>query len=267
MMATANGTIPELIQWNWLVMTENRSEYYCPPQFRLTNEEFCNGLNVALRENGLPASAQLVDVDWDAAGTAQRRILVRYTGDEKSGDILQLFVGVDQMGRFVYIETKSCIRPPKLPQSPRKEKPTKSWGPSVGTIAVTGVLGLILMAAGEGGIALGLILILGGVISAMRWQFSGDEDVKRWNTEAKTEQKTWDAAWEDWASMRLRIAYLKSRDDVLGRYSAAVMSTVNQVAKTLLIDRDAELRKQTEEQRKLEEIEQEMAKRRQQSMA
>lgn len=249
--------------WSWLVMRQNRSEYHCPPGLNVTTEEFCDELTDALLDNDLPAKAALVDVDWDKSGTVQRRAMVTYTGKEKSRDILQVLVGVDQVGRFAYVETKTCIRPPDLPVEPRKPKNDDEWG--LGCMVGIGfviLVAFIVLADGQG---VGIVMLLVGLGLAY-WLIRERNNIASWNESAKRERQAWDAAWNTWVEQRLNMAYLSRTDDIYGRFGDAVMSTVNQTAKKLLIDRQAELRKEVEEQQDLKEMQAEMEKRRKQAL-
>jgi hypothetical protein len=55
---------------------------------------------------------------------------------------------------------------------------------------------------------------------------------------------------------------MASTDDILGRFSLAVSSTIGQVIKTLFEDRQAELRQRTERETTQSEIEEAMKKQR-----
>ena len=67
----------------------------------------------------------------------------------------------------------------------------------------------------------------------------------------------------NWYKDTLEAARLARADDVFGRFTLALTSTVKQVIGTLFEDRQAELRERTEKERTQKEIEEELERRKQ----
>jgi len=279
-------SLKQIILWSWLTIRESKSEIFCPPDLQVTNEEFAAELAARIRANRLPAKAELFEVDWDDAGIKQQRILIRHTG---GADVVRLLVGVDQIGAFSYVEEKVFMKPPPLPPitKPRekktftREKPTRT-GSVLGGLAGISVMLLgigSLTEAGASSSLFGLVGTLVGtflLIAAVRayrrsskaieeWQKEYHE-TQEWNRQAEEEQKAWNAWEEDmdaWYEDVLEAVHLSRTNDVEGRFTLAVSSTVRQVIKTLFEDRQAELRERIEKERTQKEIEEELEKRKQ----
>ncbi len=267
--------INQITLWSWLIKSETKEEFRCPPGLRVTNQEFTTELARQIQANQLPAQVELCEVNWDDTNTKQTRAVVRYTGSDARTDVVRLLVGVDQLGNFAYVERKSYLRPPQLPKTPRERKET----------AISSAIGC---AGGIGIIVSGIFLILLGllavsvqgstwpiflcfapgilaVIFAIWMLISEDKEkneAQAWNAAASEEQAAWDKTWDSWQREVLRAAYLSKTDDVFGRFTSAVSSCVDDVVKVLFVDRNAELRNKTERAQTQEAIEKELQRRR-----
>ena len=102
--------------WSFLTQSSAKREIVCPDTLRVTVEEFAGELKARLKANQLPADAELVQVNWDDTHTTQQLILVRYTGNQASANVLQYAVGLEQLGNFAYLEKKIYLVPPRLPK-------------------------------------------------------------------------------------------------------------------------------------------------------
>ena len=178
-------------------------------------------------------------MNWDDTNTKQLRVVVRYMGNDTTTDIVRFLVGVDQMGNFSYVEEKIYLKPPDLPAVPRKKK-ENNW-------ASSNDLGC-------------LFILLIFVIPFILWAIE-EKKVRDWNKEAELEKAAWDAAWEKWQKETLTAAYLAKTDDVFGRFTQAMSSTVEQVLQVLFLDKAAELRRQTATEQTQADIEKELERR------
>jgi hypothetical protein len=116
--------VQKVALWTWMTIRTVKTEILCPPQVHVDTEQFALELGKQIEVNRLPAAAVLCDVDWEDTDARQRRILIRYSGTSAMADLVQILVGVDQMGNFTYVEERVCLKPPKLPKKPVKKKPT-----------------------------------------------------------------------------------------------------------------------------------------------
>ena len=277
-------TKKKITLWSWLTKQDTKTEFLCPPGHTVTNEELAEELARQAQNNGLPARVELYEVNWDDTDTKQDRVLIRYTGSDTATDIIQYLVGVDNMGSFAYVEEKIYLEPPHLPSLPRKKKELgsepqepSSNGITLLLLAVLGILGIGL-AIGSGGEGLdslccglpGLLSLIGlfyvnhdGKLQVKKWQHALKEwrEDKAWNDAAEREEKAWLRAWENWYSDTLKVAYQAKRDDVFGRFTLAMSSTIDQVLQRLFIDQEAELRRSTEREQTEKEIAAEMERR------
>jgi len=75
------------------------------------------------------------------------------------------------------------------------------------------------------------------------------------NREADAEQKAWDKAWDDWFDNVLKTAYLATTNDIFGRFTRALSSSVKLTIKELFEDKKAELKDRQEKEYSEEHIE------------
>lgn len=232
--------LKQVTLWSWLTKSETKREFFCPPGLEVTNEELAEELRARLQVNRLPAEVELCEVNWDDTGTKQIRAMVRYVGTDAKADVLRFLIGTDQMGNFAYVEQKSLLRPPDslIPI-------TDDNSMSASRTPLDDANGLFDL------------ITLGVATFALERQ-----QTKRKKAEAARQKKAWDEAWDTWRKQTLEVAYLSKTDDVFGRFTMALTSTVDDVLKRLFIDQQAELRRQAESQQTQEEIEKELEKRR-----
>lgn len=269
--------LKQMTLWSWLTKSETKEEFRCPPDLQVTNQELAAELTRQVQANNLPAQVELCEVNWDDTNTRQTRAMVRYTGPDAKTDVVRMLVGVDQMGNFAYVERKTYLKPPQLPQVPRdrKDEVAPAGGSAFGiALLVGGILlvlfGLFLIGQVDSSdtsfvwllcIGPGFIGLLIGVWVAMSAATSSGE-AQKWNAEAAQEKTAWDQAWNSWRREVVQAAYLARTDDVFGRFTSAISATVDDVIQTLFVDRNAELRRRTEHEQTQEAIEKELERRR-----
>lgn len=281
--------------WSSLIKSSAKREIACPPGLDVTREQFASALKAKIEANQLPASAELVRVNWDETGTVQDLVLVRYAGNDSKSDVLRFAVGLEQLGRFAYLEKKVLLAPPRLHKvrAEKKlltEKGTDWFSPSIGVIAL--IAGIALVAVG-GGLtswggdfftivctAPGVIALVVGIIalisSAVSNSKARDEDtntraknkeIEAWNAKARQERESLTNNLDNWQAQVLEVAYLGRANDVFGRWTSAISTTIDQVIHDLFIARQAQASAWDEQQRSKEEIEKELQRRRQEAFS
>ena len=296
-------TLKRVTLWSFLTQSNAKREISCPDDVYVTIEEFAKELKFQLEYNRLPAIAELVQVEWDNTNTTQKLILVRYTDSQSSTNILQDAVGLEQLGRFVYLEKKTYLNPPYLP-SKRTAKPLLDYIPreDAGTSRINDIgcaASIVLLLLGSGFTVGGFALfsfsfnVIGSIALAIAMltfvlvfndmttgrkrraiekrnlQIDQQNEQIRKNNEtiAKLNQdtSTRDAEWEKnlarWQAETLEVAYLATANDVFGRWTSAVSTTIDQIVQKLFIDRHAQAQQWQENQKSQEDIKKELERR------
>ena len=286
-------TIKEITLWSFLTQSNAKREIVCPPGLDITLEEFADELKQQLRSNELPAATELCLVNWDDADTYQKLIVVRYTGQQASQNVTQFVVGLEQMGRFAYLEKRILLEPPLIPTGlPIEPNPTYSepdmrvdrGDPKIGPALLVGIVASIgsypLSSINEQALflALGFALIsftyAGYKINvrnkkelarqAYNLQIAQkNEELKRQNyqTTVIAVKECQKKIYEQWLQDMLEATYMAKRNDVLGRWSSAVSTTIDQVVQKLFIDRQSQAQQWQEKQTSREELEKVLAQR------
>lgn len=288
-------TLQSVTLWSSLIKSSAKREISCPPGLDVTREQFASALKGKIVANQLPATADLVRVNWDETGTAQELILIRHSSADQKSDVLRFAVGLEQLGRFAYIEKKVLLTPPSLHKvrDEKKlvpEKGSDHFSPLVGIAAI--VAGFLLLLVGQavtdwGGdvgvlfcsapgviaLVLGVIMLL---VSLARNSKAGSEDavirkkneeIRAWNATAKNERESLARNLDNWQAQVLQVAYLGQSNDMFGRWISAISTTIDQVIQELFIDRQAQASVWDEQQRSKEEIEKELQRRRQEAFS
>ena len=299
-------SLKDVTLWSFLTQSSAKQEIVCPKDLRVTIEEFAEELTYQLNDNQLPASAELTLVNWDDTNTKQKLILVRYTDNQASTNVLQFAVALEQLGRFAYVEKKVYLNPPQLPSKLESRSPIQYIpqekdeienelrdgrnGSSI--LAVIGViimfLGLRIFAFGEvssfiiGSFFLGIAILLFIISRSIKSENPKTQEIKnryikinqqnqkirqenteieQWNQQKQERDQKRQQLLECWFSDTLTVAYLSKANDVFGRWTSAVSTTIDQVVQKLFIDRNAQAKQWQEEQRSQEEIEKELERR------
>lgn len=287
--------------WSSLIKSSAKREIACPPGLDVTREQFANALKAKIGANQLPASAELVRVNWDETGTVQDLVLVRYAGNDSKADVLRFAVGLEQLGRFAYLEKKVLLAPPSL-HKVRAERNvlteknistgSGSWGVGMLVIGIVllavvyfsvmsnewwagfaalicGPSGLVAVIAGVGGIIAGLASISKNNKAKKENAIIKEQnrETEAWNAEARRERESLTNNLDNWQAQVLQVAYLGQSNDVFGRWTSAISTTIDQVIHDLFIARQAQASAWDEQQRSKEEIEKELQRRRQEAFS
>jgi hypothetical protein len=267
--------------WTSLLKSDTKTEIYIPLDLDLnvSLEDFFEAFKTKLTENRINADISIDDVLWDEGTVSQKRIVVRYEGSDATytNNIQQFLVGLDNIGNFTYVEEKIFLNRPMLPKYPksRKDLPSRHGivPPSVSFIIIGIIAGVVGLATIGGSAVFGFICF--GVAAYFLYPYSNSnnkfkeaEDIyitslsraKEYNDEADTEQKAWDKAWADWDDNVLKTAYLSSTNDIFGRFTRALSSSVKLTIKELFEDKKAELKDRKEKEYSEYQIEEQIAK-------
>lgn len=281
--------------WSSLIKSSAKREIACPPGLDVTREQFANALEARIGANQLPATTELVRVNWDETGTVQDLVVVRYVGNDSKSDVLRFAVGLEQLGRFAYLEKKVLLTPPSLHKVRAERQLLVEQGIDNSSVvlgllaSIAGVVMIVLgLSAGDwgGGFltfvcgGLGLIVLISGLVMVIPAQSSNfkaetenatirekNKETEAWNAEARRERESLTNNLDNWQARVLEVAYLGRANDVFGRWTSAISTTIDQVIHDLFIARQAQASAWDEEQRTKEEIEKELQRRRQEAFS
>ena len=140
---------------SWLVQSERSMNFRCPPGLDVTQEEYLEALKETAQELELPLELETVPVSWVDARLNQVRIQAKLNSEERFG----LLTGLDYIGRVAFVEQKTYLDPPNIPELAKADYtfPAILIGGGV-------VIGIFLMALQEiATVCLGFLVLFGGV--------------------------------------------------------------------------------------------------------
>ena len=235
--------------WTSLLKEDVKNEIFCPPDLCVSLDEFFTVFKEQIIENRIPAEAEMSEVYWDSSDVKQRRIIVKYTGSDanNTNNIMTFLIGLDTMGNYTYVEEKIFIECPSLPKFPGA-KMNSILGPDFNiSLFVICLLFWVIP---------GLLYLIYFLVKNSEANRINDEVTKH-NAMIDEEQNAWNNAWNNWEKNCLNAAYLTTTNDIFGRFTRAVSSTVKLTIKSVFEDRKAEIKgrkekEYTEQQLKLE---------------
>lgn len=236
--------------WGALVKSEAKSEIFCPPDLHVSIDDLYATLRTLITENQIPAVIEMFNVTWDDTDLHQKRIIVKYAGNEIASDkaIVQFLIGLDNFGNYTYVEEKVFLDKPKLPKFPTaKKEPLERPSVNIG-----------------GAIAGTVFYVVPGVLylnSVRKKQKEWDENIGPFNEKAEKEQQAWDNTWKDWEDDVLHAAYLGVTNDVFGRFVKGISSLVKMAIRILFEDKKAEIRERIEKEFTEQQLKDELEKR------
>lgn len=289
----------QITHWSWLQGREIVNQIYCPPNLKVSIEDFAAELTRQVQENELPVEVEICQINWVDRKKQQTQILIRRVSNNSLYNMVWFLVGIEHEGRFTFIKEEIGLKPleiPKITISPLPKRPREikhepiiqnKWKTVIPVVAF-GIMFLASAFLAEAPLPWFVLGIVSLIVAGVVVKFSPDppdpasvarerQDVEEWNRlaeqeklardkavlaqkEAKTAQ---DKAVKAWYSDALQATRLAETDDVLGRFTSSVSTTIKQVIKTLFEDHQAELRERTEKERTQQEIEAELEKRKQ----
>ncbi|MGN0313265.1 MAG: zinc ribbon domain-containing protein [Fusicatenibacter sp.] len=203
--------------WSWLKKAATRKHYYTEDVNPLTVEEFAVKVQTKLDENHVPAAIEKRTIEWDRSGLKEEIYGIKPLTN--AANPLSCLLQFCHIGKFSFVEEKTFITPPDLPEVPgqRKELDPKTKARMAfmlyGIIAALAGLILMTFSVGTGLVcmAIGVILILVGY-SAIAEQ----NRINAHNETVRLQEIAWEKAWNDWQN---NIFLHSFQEDINGQVS------------------------------------------------
>ena len=203
-------------------------------RYMSSEESSNNEVQEKLEERNVPAEMEARTIEWDRSNIKRRLYFIRPHTDISNP--LSCLVQFEHVGKFTFIEEKTFITPPDLPEVPEKpmkyvELTVKMYLWAVGFI----IAGLFAMISGHQvdsfssqygyassnsgtGIGLGLILILLGIIAGIYLYQRREKNkvIKEHNQKCMQQELAWKNAWSNWKTSIFRYSF---QEDINGQLS------------------------------------------------
>lgn len=259
---TASGTsyMSSTELWSWLQKSSKRQHFYTEEENTLTQKEYIEQLDQKLIDNHVPANVQARDIQWDRSNVKQHIYFVQPVSDAVNP--LSCLVQFNHVGKFTFVEEKTFITPPDLPEVPEKQviisdelKKRAQYLP-VGILLA--LVGLALVVVGFASV--GVIFIAGGGVFA--WFGYGAQQklkaLEEHNRKCIAQEKAWSDAWSNWEDSIFLHSFQENVNGQISRIYDAVFECIKQLNEELFSQKDSA---EQEESQSMNELEQLIARR------
>ena len=250
--------------WSWLKQSSKRQQFYTEEESEITEEEFMGMIQDKIDENKVPAVIEHRQIEWDRSGVTDANYFVRPV--TSAVNPISCLLQFRHIGKFSFVEEKTFITPPDLPEAPEKRKPVDNSRQAksaqltlYGVIAIA--IGVILMfVLGRYSMTMPLIMIAVGVVILFVSYSTGAEnrDAIEHNKKVAKQEKAWADSWQNWQDSIFLHSFQEDINGQLSRIFDAVFETIKQVNKETF---QTEHVVEQEESSKMNELEQLISRR------
>lgn len=246
--------------WSWLRKDNKRQQFYTEEENTLTQQEYIDKLSQKLEENHVPATVEMRDVQWDRSNVQQRICYVRPASELVNP--LSCLIQFNHVGKFTFVEEKTFITPPNLPEVPQRrvEIPDdlSNGGKSMLLAIVLVIIAVILLSAEMMEVALIVFII------AAAFGFTGYLDSSKLdkllshNRKCEEQERAWNNAWNNWQNTIFLHSFQENVNGQISRIYDSVFECIKQVNQELFSNQKS---MEQQESQSLNELEQLIARR------
>ena len=249
--------------WSWLKQSSKRQLFYTDEPSDLTEDAFMGKIQNRLDQNAVPATVERRTIEWDRSGVSKSVYLVKPRTDVVNP--LSCLVQFNHVGSFTFVEEKTFITPPDLPEVPEKPLPLDAsaakWAGTLllyGLIAI--VVGLVLAFTSRYTRGIGFLVALVGAGMMIGGYFMNQKNraIREHNAKCAAQERAWNAAWENWKNSIFLHSFQEDINGQLSRIFDSVFETIKQVNAELFSTAKSV---EQEESSKMNELEQLIARR------
>lgn len=226
--STAYMSTTEL--WSVLQKNSKRQHFYTEEENTLTQEDYVGLLDKKLESNNVPAHIVTRKIKWDRSDVSQVIHLIQPVSDAVNP--LSCLVQFNHVGKFTFVEEKTFITPPDLPEVPKKKvripeelRQHALWMPLGGGIALFGLWLCTII------LSFGLIVLLVG--AAIAWYgFRSQQKLKalrEHNENCDRQERAWNAAWDNWENSIFLHSFQENVNGQISRIYDAAFECIKQI--------------------------------------
>ena len=218
--------------WTCLKKNAKRQQFHREDRADMPAGEYMQKVQEKIVANHVPAQIELRKIRWDGDRREQEVFMVR--PETKVANPLSCLLQFNHVGNFTFVEEKTFITPPDLPEYPGtpKELDPKllaqaSWLLKGLLIALVGFIGLMLNNFRQIGI---IILIIGAALAALGYYASVQvEVINDHNRKCEAQRIRWNQAWIKWKQNIFLHSFQEDTNGHLSRIFDSVFACIKQV--------------------------------------
>ncbi len=217
--------------WSWLKTKSERKKYFTGQASDISPVDFMKMVNARMGENGVPARVSVKKIEWDRSDV--NRVVFYINPAVKEANPLTQIVPFEHIGKYTFVEEKTFITPPDLPDVPKKQLPISQDLAKFTLVLLS--MGIALFALGILYIALNpamLLLSVIGIVPAVLG-FRGVikiREIKKHNDLCIKQEALWNEAWTNWEKTIFIHAFQEDINGHLSRIFDSASDCIKQVS-------------------------------------
>lgn len=220
--------------WSWLKKDAKRQLFYTDERNEVTEEEFVGKVEEKMQENGVPAKIEKRKIQWDRSAV-QRECYFVLPQTEVVNPVSYI-LQFNHVGNFSFVEEKTFITPPELPEVPGKPKTDANKYASSIIMLVAGILFICFGLSGLrdlnhlAGFVMTL-LILGAALAVVGgYGYIKYSVIMKYNKKCAEQERAWNLAWSNWRNSIFLYSFQEDINGQLSRIFDAVFGCIKQVS-------------------------------------
>lgn len=214
--------------WSWLKQDSKRMQFYNDVSGAVDEATFMDAVVDRMEKTGVPATIVKRKIKWDNGMLDDYGYYVQPSTDVEVPVTCR--VRLAHLGRFSYVEEKTFLMPPKLPNIPEKPKPVDTMKFTTGLVsAVLGVFAFMTSRYDSEPSMLGFMCLF---VTLVTWfvYFASKSENKSYLEACRA----WDKAWQNWEDTVLNHAFLENVDGQASRIFESVYTCIKMVSGEML---------------------------------
>ena len=216
--------------WSWLQKSSKRQHFFTEEENTLSAEEYISLLAKRIAESNVPANVHSRRIQWDRSNVMQDIYLVQPVSNAVNP--LSCLVQFNHVGKFTFVEEKTFITPPDLPEVPEKKVPISEELRKQALYLPVGIgvaiIGLLFFAINA---TVGIVAILCG--AALAWfGFSAQQKLnalQEHNRKCDRQEAAWNAAWGNWEDSIFLHSFQENVNGQISRIYDSVFECIKQL--------------------------------------
>lgn len=218
--------------WSWLKKDAKRQRFFTEEASTLTEEEFMHKIADKMESNGVPASVGKRLIQWDRSNVKTETYYIK--PHTEAVNPLTCLLQFNHVGKFTFVEEKTFITPPNLPQAPETPLPMDlaAARQAVSRIFFGAIALLIGLALGASFSTAAVVLVIVGLAMGMSGLLSyyRAKEIKEHNEKCAKQEAEWEKAWTNWQDSIFLHSFQEDTNGHLSRIFDSVFECIKQVS-------------------------------------
>lgn len=218
--------------WSWLKQSSKRQLFYTRERSSLTEDQFMDKIKHKMEENGVPANIVKKTIEWDCSNVRRDNFFVEPVAEEANP--IACLVQFNHVGNFSFVEEKTFIMPPNLPDVPappmqEREKDKES----VKFFSICGILALLVgLFVFKESVGIGVLLLAVGIVMlCFAWaRHERCAEIIAYNEKCAQQEKTWNDAWQNWKDTIFLHSFQEDINGEMSRIFDSAFECIKQVS-------------------------------------